>query len=625
MKNHQSIAPQPPSTGFGSSRPARSRSHATRRFLRPVFALLSVSLFTLSTSQAEYYASNATSNDLILKSKASHFLSQAAFGGTVAEIDALAARIQAIGHIPACEEWMDQQLALPKGTTYLTQVNQMLAGPQGHAYANNASGDYWHLAWWQQVINSEDQLRHRMAFALSQICVISTNYWNGLFRSRFKSQVTYYDMLMENSFNTHRDLLNDVTYSPMMGVWLSHAQNAKADPELGTHPDENFAREVMQLFSCGVYSQDAYGNILNDANGVPIENYDNDDIVEFAQVFTGLSINDQRGFFSKNLTLIGNPPMSMHQQYHDTSEKHLLNGTVLPAGQGGNLDISMALDNLAEHPSTAPYFSRLLIQRFTSSNPSSEYVKRVTDAWYGNGPYGTGVTGDFKAVLKAILLDTEAREAIEFVKQKSGRNYIVRANPVDPLSGKIKEPLLKLAQFYRFAGITTDSADGLLYITKNDRAYGQAVLSADTVFNFYDAGHAPSDGPIGDYVAQFEAENPGLSIELTAPEAQILSQNAVGEFERFYSLPHTGPADYVKNDITSTKQLEEIKLMHEGKFSFTKGLIRYVDVYLCHGQLPYALAQGIENDLKNSGDSWEEEVAQIVSTIFASPACSVAN
>ncbi|MFC5050433.1 DUF1800 family protein [Rubritalea spongiae] len=584
-----------------------------------------MSALSLSSANAEYYASNATSNDLILKSKASHFLSQAAFGGTVAEIDALAARIQAIGHIPACEEWIDQQLALPIGTTYLGKVNQMLNSPLGHAYNSNASGDYWHQAWWDQVINSDDQLRHRMAFALSQICVVSTNYWNNLYRSRFKKHVEYYDMLMNNAFTSHRDLLHDVTYSPMMGVWLSHAQNAKADPELGTHPDENYAREVMQLFSCGVYAQDAYGNILTDTNGTPIENYDNDDIVEFAQVFTGLSINDQRGFFSKNLTLLGNGPMSMHQQYHDESEKHLLNGVVLPAGQPGNTDIAMALDNLADHPSTAPYFSRLLIQRFTSSNPSNDYVKRVTDAWYGNGPFGTGVSGDFKAVLKAILLDTEARDAINYVKQKSGRNYIVRANPVDELSGKIKEPLLKLAQFYRFAGATSDYEDGIIRLTLSDRAYGQAVLSANSVFNFYDAGHAPSHGPIGDYVAAFEAANPGLSIELTAPEAQILGQNAVGEFEQFYNIPFTGPNAYIKNDISVLTQLPTIQLMHDGHFSFTKGLIRYIDVYLCHGQLPYSLAQSIENDLQGSADTWEEQVAQIVSVIFTSPAASVAN
>eukprot|EP00903_Cladosiphon_okamuranus_P003969 g3967.t1 len=591
------------------------------RIFRLATLMAGASLIPFSSVQAEYRASNSTADDLIRKSKASHFLAQASMGGTVAEIEALATRIQQIGHIPACEEWMDQQMALPRGVRLKAQCAAM-ASADGVSDNNNAVGDYWHLGWWDQVINSDDQLRHRMAFALSQIVVVSTNYWNGLYRKRYDQHVSYYDMLMDNAFTSHRDLLQDVTYDPMMGVWLSHAQNDKGDPAQGIYPDENYAREIMQLFSCGIYSQDAWGNFLTDANGKPIENYDNEDIKEFAQVFTGLSINDQRGFFSKNLTLLGNGPLIMMNDHHDTSEKHLLNGVVLPAGQGGNVDISQALDNLATHPSTAPYFSRLLIQRLTSSNPSLAYMKRVTDTWNGGGTYGTGVTGDFKAVLKAILLDPEVRNSITYDKEPSGGAVIVRANSADPMSGKIKEPLLKMAQFYRFAQPVSSAADGYVRLKLSDRAYGQAILSANSVFNFYDAGFAPSNGPIGDYVADYEAANPGSTLEVTAPEAQILGGNVVKEFQQFYSLPLSGPGDYVKASTTTT-ELTEITFIKSGVFTFDIGMIRYLDVMLCHGQLPYELALEIENDLKSNGETWDEKVAQIISVIHGSPAYSV--
>eukprot|EP00903_Cladosiphon_okamuranus_P003970 g3968.t1 len=586
---------------------------------RLAILLAGASLIPFSSVQAEFRAKNSTANELIRQCKASHFLSQAGMGGTVQEIEALATRIQQIGYIPACEEWIDQQMALPRGELLQTQCPAM-AVADGVDPTKNIIGEYWYLGWWDQVIKAPDQLRHRMAFALSQIMVVSTEYWNGLQRrGRWEQHVRYYDMLMDNTFTSHRDLLQDVTYDAMMGVWLSYAQNDKGDPAQGIYPDENYAREIMQLFSCGVYSQDAWGNYLTDSNGKPIENYDNEDIKEFAQVFTGLSIDDTRPFFSKNLTLLGSGTMVMKNAYHDTSEKYLLNGVVLPAGQDGDVDISQALDNLSTHPSTAPYFSRLLIQRLTSSNPSLAYMKRVTDTWNGGGTYGTGVTGDFKAVLKAILLDPEVRNSISYDKEPSGGAVIVRANPADPLAGKIKEPLLKMAQFYRFAQPVSSAADGYVRLAQPNRAYGQEVLSAKSVFNFYDAGFAPSNGPIGDYVADYEAANPGSTLEVTSPEAQILGGNVVNEFQQFYSLPLSGPGAY----RGTTAELTEITNIKNGAFTYDIGLIRHLDVMLCHGQLPYELSLDIENDLKSNGETWDEKVAQIISVIHGSPAYSV--
>ena len=591
-----------------------------KRLLCFVCLLVSTNTVFVSSANAEFRAQRDVGVTLVSRSQASRFLAQASMGGPVDQINTLAERIRAIGYIRACEEWIDNQLTLPRGRSLESQSRAMGIA-DSHSNRTNGIGDYWNFAWWNDAIRSDEQLRHRMAFALSQIAPVSTNYWNGLFRAnRYLGHVRYYDLLMDNAFTSHRDFLQDVTYSKMMGGWLSHAQNAKGDPELGTIPDENYAREVMQLFSIGVFALDASGNILEDAEGNPIENYDDDDIREFAKVFTGLSIGGNRSFFNKNLSLLGsNTPMVMRNQYHDTSEKHLLNGVVLPAGQGGNTDITQTLDLLADHSSAAPYFSRLLIQRFTSSNPSGDYIKRVTDAWYGSSPYGNGETGDFKAVLKAILLDAEVRHNVTF--QRSGNQYRVKV--ADPTRGKIKEPILKMTQFYRFAGLEQTTADGDLRIRRNNRSFGQDILGAATVFNFYDAGFAPSTGPIGDFVAEFEA-NTGAEMTLTAPEAQILGPNVIGEFAQFHSFitsdlmtenPSTSgePSSTVLNDI------------NDSPFKFNAGLIRYLDVMLCHGQLPSSVASQLRNSMNTQGGASPEALTDLLSVIFSSPAYSVAN
>lgn len=584
----------------------------SKRFLdRPVLAL-GVSLACLSSVKADFNASNGAASSLIRQATASRFLAEASMGGSVSEINALADRINQIGYIPACEEWIDNQFTLPRDPSLQSQCDEINT-VHGPGYSGNGSHVNWYRGWWNAAIRSDEQLRHRMAFALSQICVTSSNYWNNLYRSRWLKQANYYDILLNNAFTNHRELLRDITYDPFMGVWLSHAQNAKADTALGTFPDENYAREILQLFSMGVFELDASGNFVIDSSGNPVENYDNDIITEFSEVFTGLSINDARGFFSKNLTLLGNGELRMEASYHDTSTKVLLNGKVLPAGQDGDTDISQALDNIAEHQSTAPNFSRLLIKRFTSSNPSPEYTKRVTDAWYGNGPYGTGTLGDFKAVLKAILLDTEVRDATSFVKQGNLRISVTN----NELGSRIKDPILKLTQFYRFANLQQSTLDGKLLLEPEWQAAGPKPLTAASVFNFYDAEHAPGDGPIGSYVAAFEANNAGLSVDLTSPEAQILGQNAIAEFEQIYNVIL---ADQQGTSASTDPILGEV---NDLSFSNDKWMIRYLDVMLCHGQMPISLVNDLQNRLDGNGGSSALGLTEILSVIYSSPAYSV--
>ena len=564
------------------------------------------------------------------KIQASRFLAQASMGGSVEEIDALAERISEIGHIEALEEWIDDQFSLPRGPTILSKnIEMMNTDAQFNSranYGNNPSNDWWYHSWWADAMVSNEQLRHRMGYALSQIFVVSENYWNGLYRSRFRQHIQYYDLLMDNAFTSHEEILNDVSYSAMMGVWLSFAQNSKADPVAGTFPDENYAREIMQLFSVGVFARDAYGRVLTDPDGIPLENYDNNDIREMAEVFTGLSIVDQRGFFTKNLTLLRDGVLKMENDYHDMSEKNLLNGVVLPAGQRGEADIAQAIAALAVHPSTAPYFSSLLIKRFTSSNPSPDYIKRVTDTWNGDGQFGNGQVGDFKAVIKAILLDTEVRDSVNLAEPD---------NVINATLGKIKEPIIKLTQLYRLLGIESDSSDGHIRVHDHARAVGMRILAADTVFNFYSPDFAPSSGPIGQYVLQFEDNNPGETFLFTSPESQFLGVNVIGEFESVHALLDaeasangTNPSHDDESNDDNPRLQKYRDMVSDRGFENDEALINFFNVYYCHGQMPNELSDNFDSNfdvIAADGNVVEEEMAKLLSVIFSSPACSVVN
>jgi len=565
------------------------------------------------------FSVSSADDTIIAKAQASHFLSQASMGGTVAEIDALAANIVSMGHIEACEAWMDDQFTKPRGKT-LDIVCRNLHAEDNVAYTANSSGAWWDYGWWSQAVSTDEQLRYRVGFALSQIAVVSDNYWEGLFRSRYLAHVKYYQRLMDVAFTSHREFLTNITYSPMMGVWLSHAQNAKGDEEAGIFPDENFAREILQLFSMGVYEQDASGEFVLDFNNTPIENYTNDDIKEFAKVFTGLSINDKRSFFGKNLTLIGNYPLQMVSGQHHTGEKKLLNGTTLPANQGGNTDIAAALNNIAYHPSTAPNFSRLLIKRLTSSNPSNDYIKRVTDAWYGLGDYGSDVEGDFQAVLKAILLDPEARNALNYTVVDG----VLTAEPVDALRAKVKEPILKMTQFLRFANPETYGDTVYLRLNPIARGTGQPILGADTVFNFYDADFSPAGGPIEDYVNSLPEDPYATELEIVAPELQILPQNIVAEHEKFYQMVESNDALSIQaNKAYYTSSFVHLDTLKAGAFEDSAALLQHLNVYLCNGQLPADVASVWANTFDINVDDPVESYAQLFTQVFVSSAYSV--
>ena len=314
------------------------------------------------------------------------------------------------------------------------------------------------VRFFRNAIHNPDQLRQRVAFALGQIFVVGNNDIN-----RSYAIALYQQLLMGHAFGNVRDLLLDITLSPVMGQYLDMVNNQKPDPARGIEPNENFARELLQLFSIGEVMLNTDGTRMLDPLGKPIPAYDQDVIEEFARVFTGWTFPTRPGQTQRwpnpenfNGRMLANPAM------HDTGAKTLLLGQVLPAGQSPEKDVQDAIQNVFDHPNIGPYIGKQLIQFLVTSNPTAPYVGRVAAAFNNNGQ---GVRGDMKAILRAILLDPDARGD---------------AKPDDDY-GKLREPVLLITGVVR--GLN-GSSDGIYLRTQAELA-GQAVFDAPTVFNFY--------------------------------------------------------------------------------------------------------------------------------------------
>ena len=370
-------------------------------------------------------------------------------------------------------QWLDAQLALP--INYHRDYMVFTNDDEDFRYISRID------AWWKAVMQSDDQLRQRVAFALSEILVVSD--LNNDLRSQPEGMVTYYDLLLTHAFGNFRDLLEAVTLSPIMGTYLSHLGNEKADDALNIRPDENYAREVMQLFTIGLDELNQDGTAKLDANGNTIATYGQAEIEGFARVFTGWTFAGSETFKRKSRDYVA--PMQAFEEYHSQKQKTLLNGDIIPQGYGAQESLQLALDNLFNHQNVAPFISKQLIQRLITSNPTPQYVERIASVFNDNGE---GVRGDLAAVVKAIYLDDEAR------------HY----GSVLSYQGKIKEPLLKTVQFWR--NLNARSPEGY-YKTWNlvDR-YGQGPMQSSSVFNFFRPDYQP---------AQLRAD------ALVAPELQI--------------------------------------------------------------------------------------------------------
>lgn len=426
---------------------------------------------------------------------AARFLTQATFGPRAAEIAALQQK--------TLSGWIDEQFALPlPNPSHLGYLDITTAG-KTDIYQQEMMESFW-----KQAVTGQDQLRQRVVFALSQIMVVS-------FRSNLESEpfalAGYMDMLNKNAFGNFRQLLEDVTLSPAMGRYLDHLQNDKEDPATGRNPNENFAREVLQLFSIGLYRLHPDGSFILDANGLPIPTYDQEVVKGFAHVFTGWSYgwfprteqNWQWPNVWQNGTQFWRVPMQVWPNHHSTLEKKLLDGVTLPANQTPEKDLKDALDNIFQHPNVGPFIARQLIQRLVTSHPSAGYVYRVAQKFNDNG---RGVRGDMKAVIRAILLDYEARGLDALANQ----GY-----------GKMREPVLRFSHLLRAFNFTCPCGTYPIYwMDSPEWAIGQNPLRSPTVFNFFEPQYS----------------HPGhlASAGLHAPEFQITNETSVIGISDFF-------------------------------------------------------------------------------------------
>ncbi|MEM7802520.1 MAG: DUF1800 family protein, partial [Chloroflexota bacterium] len=364
-------------------------------------------------------------------------------------------------------------------------------------------------AWWQALMTNPDQLRQRVANALSQIMVISTR--PDELEDLGTAIGSFHDMLLRHAFGNFRDLLYDVTLHPAMGFYLSHAGNQRSDSSINRFPDENYAREIMQLFSIGLFELNSDGTRRKDSSGNDIPTYDNSDIREFAKIFTGLTYTTDEGtngadedfeqaFLATETCRI---PMAMFDQFHEPGEKRLLNGEVVPSGQTGLQDVNDAIDNLFNHPNVGPFIGRLLIQRLVKSNPSHAYIGRVAAAFNNNG---SGIRGDMRAVIKAILLDAEARNP-SFIS--------------DDTHGMLREPFIRYTQLCRSFEARNANGENLFYNAGYQAAenLSQYPFASPSVFNFY----MPDYQPLG----------PLLNGDVDAPEFQITTSVSTIKYFNF--------------------------------------------------------------------------------------------
>ena len=428
------------------------------------------------------------------REQAARFLTQATFGPTDADID----RVMAVGYAA----WIDEQLAKP-AASHRAYWEAADAAIKAATPGSNAWQDQVFESFWKQALSGEDQLRQRMAYALSQIFVISMQ--DGSVGDNPRAVAAWLDMLGDKGLGKYRDLLEAVSRHPLMGMYLSHMRNQKADPKTGRVPDENYAREVMQLFSIGLVALNADGSVRSDG-AKPIETYGPADIAGLARVFTGWSWAcpdwpDNSCFFWASANGNSDPDRSFksmlgYPQYHSVEEKSFL-GTTIPAQATSDPQTSLrvALDTLAAHPNVGPFIGKQLIQRLVTSNPSPQYVAAVAAAFSGSG-------GDMKAMLRAVLMHPEARNTSDS-------------------AGKLREPVLKLSAFLRAFGYASDSGAWRVGNTDNPgSALGQTPLRSPSVFNFYRPGYVPPG-------------TQAAAAALAAPEMQIAHETTAAGYVNY--------------------------------------------------------------------------------------------
>lgn len=467
------------------------------------------------------------------------FLNQSTFGANQTSIDELI-------ELGSYERWIDDQFARPASLTLpFTQEN------------SNGSDTYArHSVWWTNAISGEDQLRQRLAFALSEIFVVSDRDYELANQQYGISH--FYDMLGSYASGNFFDLLHAVALHPVMGTYLGHVRNEPADPKRNVRPDENFARELLQLFTIGLTELNLDGSpVLNNEQAVPA--YDEQTVAELARVFTGWNFAESR--FWDDTSVPGDPfvvPMTGWADHHDHGAKEILGHHALPQGLTPDEDARRSLTIIFEHPNVGPFIGKALIQRFVTSNPPPVYVKRVAEVFEDNGH---GIRGDLVAVTKAILLDPYAHNG--------------HAN--DPTRfGKMKEPMLRLTQLWRaFDAQPGQDADGVHATYARpvrflDDVLGQAPMRSRSVFNFFQPHHPLQHGS-----------------KLVSPELQILADIEVATTNNM--LFDAIQVDHNRDDSENRRNVTKVQIDREIKLAEDpRALLDHLDLILTARTLPAA-------------------------------------
>ncbi len=499
--------------------------------------------------------------------EAARFLLQAQFSASDAEIAAVQNSSYA--------DWLAQQFDAPRGQTGWDWLNQ-----RGYGQIDNSTryfdhfypGDYMV---WNQLMTAPDAVRKRLALALSEFFVVSLTGLDFAWRSH--AMAHYWDMLAQHALGNFRTLLEEVTLNPAMGHYLNTKGNQKENAATGRVPDENYAREVMQLFTIGLVQLNPDGSEKTGANGQRLETYTQSDVTQLARVFTGYDF-DQRNnvvtpFDPEGKRKVGNTNFARQRMLftpnrHSEQAVRFL-GITIPAKTSGGEALKLALDTLFQHPNVGPFFGKQMIQRLVTSNPSPAYVARVAAAFADNG---AGVRGDLRAVFAAILLDDEARSP---------------AGLTDLRFGRLREPMLRLVQWGRTFGISSAQGSWKIGDLSNPATQlGQSPLRSPSVFNFFRPGYVPP-------ATQMAAAG------ASAPEFQIVTESSVaGYINYLQGVVRNGI--YVNdpdlpNNVSNSKNPKagfDIKASYTAELALApdaKALVARLNLLLCAGQLPAAL------------------------------------
>jgi uncharacterized protein (DUF1800 family) len=478
--------------------------------------------------------------DQISDEQAARFLLRAQFSARPVDVGA----VRELGY----DAWLDRQFAAPRG-----QKGYAWLDSQGHnavtanaEYFNPTAGDFMI---WNQLLGQPGEMRLRSTFALSQFFVISLNPIDGFWPPYITA--SWWDMLADGAFGNFRDLLEGVTLNAGMGMYLNTKGNLKADEDTGRQPDENYAREIMQLFSIGLIELEQDGTEKIGPDGKPRETYVQSDVSNLARVFTGYD-HDMRRVKRETVSWQNYPvisaeftvdPMVVDPKGHSGEQVDFL-GLTIPAGTPPADALKMSLDHLFAHPNVGPFFGRQMIQRLVTSNPSPAYIGRVSAAFADNG---AGVRGDLKAVWRAVLTDPEA----------------LAPPPADPLHGKLREPVLRFVSWARTVGIVSETGAFEMHSTaRADEGLGQMPLRSPSVFNFYRPGYVPPQTAVAR----------GGKV---APEFQITNETSLAGYINFlqWSLR------WGYNDVKPSYE-ELLPIAHD-----PKALVPWLNLHLAANQL----------------------------------------